>query len=351
MLYGVIVQMAICNTEIGKIPPNSNDLTRFGYGVVNELASSMDIEAILASLKGVALENLQNRLECLQSLDQRLQTPYQGGSQVQTPKDFLMSLLPCLTGVTGTQLTEMEAMLAALIYHIENEDYGDAYIQGKSTVFVISAILPIFGEIKFAKLLSTLKNTQYASKLTILINQLKGKSFSQMITFLRSGRAFVHNFTSGVVVTRNAKQGTFLIGSFPTDLKIVFLELKYPKMDPVDFSFPVPAGQKFNLLNVSDAQHIYWGNNGGFFTKVNGPWIDAAVAQNADIIVVSDFSTVYKKVIDKETLQEIIEITGFGKEIHRLEWIHGYRFNPTTKMMVSPNNAGGLPTITKFSDN
>jgi hypothetical protein len=84
---------------------------------------------------------------------------------------------------------------------------------------------------------------------------------------------------------------------------------------------------------------------------VNGPWIDAAVIQNADIIVVSDvykLENIYKKVTINNTIS--YELTGFGKEVHRLEWKHGFRFNPVMKTMVGPSKASGLATITKQVD-
>jgi hypothetical protein len=156
-----------------------------------------------------------------------------------------------------------------------------------------------------------------------------------------AGNVFTHVPTSGALITNNAKQGTFLIGSYPTDLQQILGELNYPKIQNVDFAFPVPSGQKFNLLNISDAQYNYWAANGGFFTKVNGPWIDAAVLQNADVVVVSNFNQLYNSPG---------VLSGFGKEIHRLEWKHGYRFDPTTKMMVPPSNAAGLPAKTLQSE-
>jgi hypothetical protein len=154
-------------------------------------------------------------------------------------------------------------------------------------------------------------------------------------------RVFNHVPTSGALITNYSKQGTFLVGSYPTDLQYILVELNYPKIQIVDFAFPVPVGQKFNLLNISDEQYNYWAANGGFFTKVNGPWIDAAVLQNADIIVVSKMETLYNSPG---------VLSGFGKEIHRLEWKHGYRFDPNTKMMVPPSKANGLPTTTLQSE-
>lgn len=155
------------------------------------------------------------------------------------------------------------------------------------------------------------------------------------------GNAFSNLPTSGALITNNAKHGTFLVGSYPSDLQQILGELNYPKIQNVDFNFPAPFGQKFNLLNISDDAYNYWTANGGFFTKVNGPWIDADVAQGHDVIVVSKMETLYNSPS---------VLSGFGKEIHRLEWKHGYRYNPTTKMMVPPSQANGLPAKTLQSE-
>ncbi len=184
--------------------------------------------------------------------------------------------------------------------------------------------LPIYILLFFAEALASEKNYDLSDGLLV----------DKAVTFN-------HISTSGAIVTSNAKQGTFLIGSYPTDLQQILAELNYPKILTVNFSFPVPFGQRFNLLNISEAQYNYWTANGGFFTKVNGPWIDAAVVQNADIIVVSDLNQLYNSPG---------VLSGFGKEVHRLEWKHGYRFDPTTKMMVPPNKAFGLPTKTLQSE-
>ncbi len=80
----------------------------------------------------------------------------------------------------------------------------------------------------------------------------------------------------------------------------------------------------------------------GFFNVVNAKWVDAAVLQNADVIIVSKLDDLYKAPG---------ELTGFGKEVHRFEWKHGYRYDPNTKMMVPPNKANGLPTITFQNEN
>jgi hypothetical protein len=75
---------------------------------------------------------------------------------------------------------------------------------------------------------------------------------------------------------------------------------------------------------------------------VNAKWIDAAVHQSADILIVSKTDELYKSAG---------ELTGFGKEVHRLEWKHGYRFDPSSKMMVPPSKAQGLNPLTLSHEN
>ena len=178
-------------------------------------------------------------------------------------------------------------------------------------------------------------------------------SADEEVAALGRGNASVFNHvpTSGAVITNEAKHGTYLLGSFKADLKYLLSELNYPEIAKVDFTFSVPIGQKFNLLNIAQSEYEHWVSNGGFFTKVNGPWIDAAVAQKQDIIVVSDVHEL-KNIYTTRVRNGVSEgeLTGFGKEIHRLEWKYNYRFDPNTRMMVPPNKASGLKAITKKTD-
>lgn len=70
--------------------------------------------------------------------------------------------------------------------------------------------------------------------------------------------------------------------------------------------------------------------------------MDAAVQQNQFILVASNVSDYVYETPTK--------LTGFGKEIHRLEWIHGYRFNPSNNTMVPPSEATGLSALTREGD-
>ncbi|KAA2243042.1 hypothetical protein F0L74_11015 [Chitinophaga agrisoli] len=168
------------------------------------------------------------------------------------------------------------------------------------------------------------------------------------------GHLFIHVPTSGAKILYNAKQGTFLVGSFNADLKEILEELNYPvetnAMAVAPASNPqflTAAGQRFNLLNVSEDVVRSFTKKGGFFDNVNAKWVDAAVAQKADVIIVSSFRNLYTLRKGKNVL------TGFGKEVHRFEWKHGWRFDPETNMMVAPGspNFSKLMPVTKFEDN
>lgn len=179
--------------------------------------------------------------------------------------------------------------------------------------------------------------------------------------------------TSGLKIYSNAPEGTFIIGGFGPDLKYILpqfptatigdpIELILPDHinqlnDRISAGFPQPFGSQFNLLNVYDPLFFHVLDNaeelvtygtfidrgaGEFFTFINGPWMDAAVSQNKLILVASN--------INEYVYQSSSKLTGFGKEIHRLEWIHGYRFNPVNNTMVQLGEAEGLPTLTKIGD-
>ncbi|MEL7219794.1 MAG: polymorphic toxin-type HINT domain-containing protein, partial [Bacteroidota bacterium] len=179
--------------------------------------------------------------------------------------------------------------------------------------------------------------------------------------------------TSGLRIYSNAPEGTFIIGGFGPDLKFILPQFPTATIgDPVDLvlpdhvnqlngwisaGFPQPIGSQFNLLNVYDPLFVHVLNNpqelvtygvftdrgaGQFFTFINGPWMDAAVQQNQFILVASNVSDYVYETPTK--------LTGFGKEIHRLEWIHGYRFNPSNNTMVPPSEATGLSALTREGD-
>lgn len=167
---------------------------------------------------------------------------------------------------------------------------------------------------------------------------------------------FLHDATSGAKLLGNEDLGTYLVGSFWSDFENILKELNYPEITNPEilrdknFGFPVPKGQKFNMLNVSKEVVEYFSKKGGFFNRVNAKWVDAAVRQKVEVVIMSDLNKLYK--LKYNELGEFIgrDLTGFGKEFHRFEWKHGYRFNPKTKRMMPPSEAKGLKPLTKFEE-
>lgn len=169
---------------------------------------------------------------------------------------------------------------------------------------------------------------------------------------------FSHNATNGAKLLGNEDLGTYLVGSFWSDFEYILKELDYPEITNPEilrdknFGFPVPKGQKFNLLNVSKEVVEYFSKKGGFFNRVNAKWVDAAVRQKVEVVIMSDLNKLYN--LKYNEFGELIgrDLTGFGKEFHRFEWKHGYRFDPKTKRMLSPSEMKGrkFPTLTQLEE-
>ena len=117
-------------------------------------------------------------------------------------------------------------------------------------------------------------------------------------------------------------------------------------MDPLDLDFPLPPGQRFNLLNVSDNVYLHYMHaEVGFFRSVNGPWIDQAVVNRVPVIAVSDVSQYLYKLEDSRQ-----SLTGYGKEVHRLEHVHGYRYDVLHHRFLPGSQLPGVPALTKLDD-
>jgi len=135
--------------------------------------------------------------------------------------------------------------------------------------------------------------------------------------------------------------------------RIVKRWTKYPESNEVDYKFPVAPGQNYNVLNIGEVEFEYWKRRpGGFFGNVNGPWIDSAVEQKKPIFVVTDANVrdnLYERGPDGQLTRKL---RAFGKEVHRLEWKHGYRYDPVSRQMVPPGTPGwaSLPRFTRRSD-
>ncbi|WP_299674434.1 hypothetical protein [uncultured Dokdonia sp.] len=157
---------------------------------------------------------------------------------------------------------------------------------------------------------------------------------------------FHHIPTSGVIINSQTKKGSYLVGSFASDLQFILKQLDYPEINKIDDLFPLLDGQRFNLLNVSDDLYEFFVKSGGFFKQVNAKWVDSAVEKKVDVFIMSKLKYLYTT--DSFGNRKL---TGFGKEVHRFEWKYGYRYDPNTKMMVPPENANSLDLLTRFEDN
>lgn len=148
--------------------------------------------------------------------------------------------------------------------------------------------------------------------------------------------AFPHNCSSGLKVYANIPDDTYLIGNFANDGEAIMGHFSYPEiavelelLSTVAAEFPLPAGQKFNMLNVSMDLHDVvkfntsgnWPGAGGFFTKINGPWIASASSKNRPVLVISDR--------DLYRLRPDGTMSAFGKEMRDLENTLNYSFDPS----------------------
>jgi len=178
------------------------------------------------------------------------------------------------------------------------------------------------------------------------------KFLNGLVNSLTKSR-FLHSPTSGATLSGTEEMGTYLVGSFTSDLDFIIRELDYPEIIDMavlegNFAFNVPQGHKFNMLNVAKKVYDAAQESGGFFTRVNSKWVDYAVTQKVEVVIVSEqkYLRSWEQV---DGLRKSV-LTGFGKEIHRFEWKHGYRYDPKTMRMVPPNKAEGLKTLTKFEE-
>jgi hypothetical protein len=140
--------------------------------------------------------------------------------------------------------------------------------------------------------------------------------------------------TSGLHLKGTLTSGGYLIGSYLSDIKNITQKLNYPVTNGINFSFPLPAGQKYNILNDSKADYDYWSKNGGFFNKVNIPWLNSAISKKLPIYLASKPT--------KGVLYSGAVLTGFGKEIKHLE-SKGLRYNPKSLKMEKGNFPKLLP--------
>jgi len=167
------------------------------------------------------------------------------------------------------------------------------------------------------------------------INTNPGAAFTYAVRCGVPGAAQVNVIpyqpSSGVKLLGNDPWDTYLIGSYNKDLRKIIQQLKYPKIKAsrVQQSLGPPPGQHYNILNDDDGefQRIFdtYGP-GAFFRMVNAKWVDNAVRKKRIIKSVTHPSCCLRNRQGK--------LSGFGKEVHRLEHVHRYRWHEQKKQFV-----------------
>ncbi len=153
--------------------------------------------------------------------------------------------------------------------------------------------------------------------------------------------------SSGVKLLSSDPKDTYLIGSYNKDLRRIINELKYPKIKAwrIQQSLGPPPGQDYNILNDEDSEYQRIFNKygpGAFFKMVNGKWVDNAVAKRRIIKAVTHPKCCLRNAQGK--------LSGFGKEVHRLEHVHGYRWHEQKKQFVPFGQAPNKGTWTNRNE-
>ena len=146
----------------------------------------------------------------------------------------------------------------------------------------------------------------------------------------------------GQVIVASPERVTTLLGSYNHHLRGVLKNYPTAGGKLEDFKFPVMRKGDINMLNVSDdlyqqvqAAKKAGHGNAGFFQRFNSKWIDEAVARGDDIYL----SKPLKGLVTKN--DDVLQLTGFGKEVQRLQDLHGYGYNPVSGKMM-PHGPGTI---------
>jgi len=158
--------------------------------------------------------------------------------------------------------------------------------------------------------------------------------------------------SSGLRLGQNGNYGNAIIGVYNPDMRNILFGLKYPKVSRINPNFPVPAGQTFNLLNTtSQVFNNAERKRGGFFFKINAPWLRRMVLSSRTIYAASKKEFMYKNGRNGA-------LTGYGKEVWYLEHIARpldlarWRYKLVGGRFVFHNTASGTNyrRFTKYSD-
>ena len=154
--------------------------------------------------------------------------------------------------------------------------------------------------------------------------------------------------SNGVRLSWDDAWDTYLIGSYNEDIRTIIQRLKYPilcRRDIENGGYP-PFGQVYNILNDNYAEYRQCrdiGGPGAFFRVVNARWLDRAVSRNRVIKAVTNPGR-------NDLVRNEFALTGFGREIHRLEHIHGWRYDPVRRQFLPQSKTKFRRTYTKRNE-
>jgi len=177
------------------------------------------------------------------------------------------------------------------------------------------------------------------------------KRFNDQISSVKSlddPTGIGYTSSNGVRLSWDDAWDTYLIGSYNEDLRTIIQRLKYPilcRRDIENGGYP-PFGQVYNILNDNYAEYRQCRDIGGpgtFFRVVNARWLDRAVSRNRVIKAVTSPER-------SNLVRNQFGLTGFGREIHRLEHIHGWRYDPIKRQFLPQSKTKFRKTYTKKNE-
>ncbi len=171
--------------------------------------------------------------------------------------------------------------------------------------------------------------------------------------------------SSGIKFNRPSIYGNLhIVGSYNADLKRLLQDWRYPVAYNLNLNFWLPRGQRYNLLNESQALYNKFRP---YFPKVNAFWIKKGVERKKWLPFGNlDGKTLWRKtstvLVASHTkyLRNRGKLTGFGKEIWMLEHIYNMKpvhINGRVQFMIAnpfPKDArytrqfNQTPTLTKI---
>ena len=176
--YTGIIEFGICYTEEDKVMSSSGPV-KFANGFANELLVTIDVDAMASGLTDAAVQYIILKFNCLKN-----------GINIQTlckdcgNRNAIDEELKCFFGVSPQEID----LLVNEVNTYVKSNYDNPYHQGKAAAFILTSVIPVVGELKFAnvaKVLTKLKSSTLYNKFTILGSKIQGKTASELIAYLK----------------------------------------------------------------------------------------------------------------------------------------------------------------------